>query len=371
MIQNSVICNENAGLQAKYNKWYDFMEQNVEFGLKDSELHTKSHCARVLLLTLKIAAEFRLNNEDVETLCHAAIFHDSRRQDDWLDVGHGQRAAEYYRKFCMVHGLTFDERAYQIMAYHDRDDTFGIQQFEKCALKDGILLYQIFKDADALDRFRIGPDALDVNYLRTDPAKRLVEFAKELVQKLSYTQPVLEPNKYLIVVDMQNEFISGCLGTEEARKIVPLVSKKIEAFSGNVLFTMDSHKTDYLSTQEGTLLPVQHCIIGTEGWQLTPEMQEMKELKNGETYMKPVFGSVKMAQDLEQIHKQNAITEIELVGVCTDVCVISNAIILRNMLPEIPIYVDPSCCAGTTTQKHKSALEIMESCQIRLRKEII
>lgn len=179
---------ETTKIQAQYERWYTFMEMQVEFGMDDSELHTKHHCARVLLLALKIAVEHRLSEKDIEALSQAAVFHDSRRLDDWLDVGHGQRAAEYYREFCTLHKLSCDERAYWIMAYHDHDDAVGIQKLEDMALENGVLLYQIFKDADALDRFRIAPDALDIKFLRTDAAKNMVEFAKKLVQNVQAGQ---------------------------------------------------------------------------------------------------------------------------------------------------------------------------------------
>lgn len=174
-------------------------------------------------------------------------------------------------------------------------------------------------------------------------------------------------NQYLIVVDMQNDFVSGSLGTEEAKKIVLPVAQKIENYNGNIVFTMDTHQSDYLDTQEGTLLPVEHCMMETFGWQLVPEIKKLQEKRNAPVFMKSVFGSLKLAQELSAAHEQDKISEIELVGLCTDICVISNAILLRNMLSDVPIYVDASCCAGVTPDKHKAALKTMESCQIRIR----
>jgi hypothetical protein len=170
-----------------YKRWCELMEQNIEFWLPDSVKHTKEHCARVLLLALVIAHQMGLGNEEMDRLSKAAIFHDSRRLDDWLDKGHGKRAAEYYQDYCYEHEMPFDKQAYYIMYYHDLDDTIGLSEIakvltvsEQCAL-----LYQIFKDADALDRFRLAPDALDVNMLRTKEAHKLVDFAKYLLHKSS------------------------------------------------------------------------------------------------------------------------------------------------------------------------------------------
>lgn len=254
------------------------------------------------------------------------------------------------------------------MACHDLDDKVGNHRFERASLKSSLYLFWIFKDADALDRFRIASNALDIQFLRTDAAKKMVSFSENLVEKTLSLQPVLEQDRYLIVVDMQNDFVTGTLGTEQAREILPFVAKKIKDFPGNIVFTMDSHKEDYLSTQEGNMLPVPHCIAGTHGWQIIPEIKRLQERRKFALYTKNVFGSVKMAMDMVQLCKKQPVREIELIGLCTDICVISNAVLLRNMLPDIPIYIDAACCAGTTPEKHKAALDIMESCQIRVRK---
>ncbi|MBU3183776.1 HD domain-containing protein [Clostridium estertheticum] len=171
----------------RYKKWYEFMEKNVEFSFIDSEMHTKHHCARVLLLALMIAHQIGLSDEEMNSLSMAAVFHDSRRLDDWLDTGHGKRAAEYYKESYSKYDIYFDERTYYVMAYHDRDDVLGLSEIKKSpALSENcILLYKIFKDSDGLDRFRLGPDGLDVNMLRTKEASKLVDFAKYLLKKSS------------------------------------------------------------------------------------------------------------------------------------------------------------------------------------------
>lgn len=167
-------------IQERYIYWKNFMEEQVVFSLSDSSLHTKNHCARVLLYALTLGDELGLADDDMDALGAAAAFHDSRRQDDWLDVGHGQRAADYYRNHCHEKQRPMDERTYLIMAFHDRDDELGLEEIEKSGVENGTLLYRIFKDADGLDRFRLGPNALDVSMLRIGEAKALVAFAQRL-----------------------------------------------------------------------------------------------------------------------------------------------------------------------------------------------
>ncbi len=169
--------------------------------------------------------------------------------------------------------------------------------------------------------------------------------------------------KYLIVVDMQKDFVDGALGTKEAVAIVPNVVEKIKAFEGKVLFTRDTHFENYMDTQEGHNLPVPHCIKGTEGFELIPEV---KALCKSEPIDKPVFGSAELGMLLQKADKEEPIESIELIGLCTDICVISNAFIIKAFLPEVPITVDASCCAGVSPESHLRALESMKTCQIKV-----
>ena len=166
--------------------------------------------------------------------------------------------------------------------------------------------------------------------------------------------------KYLIVVDMQKDFITGSLGSELAEKIVPDVVEKVKKFAGKVIFTRDTHFVDYMQTQEGKKLPVQHCIKDTDGWQIC---DELKSYVN-DVVDKITFGSV----DLPGILKDygDEIDEIELCGLCTDICVISNAMILKASFPETKIIVDGKCCAGVSIESHKTALEAMRAVQIEI-----
>ncbi len=171
-------------------------------------------------------------------------------------------------------------------------------------------------------------------------------------------------NKYLIVIDMQEDFVYGPLGSGEAKKIVNAVCDKVKKFDGEVIFTRDTHQSNYLRTQEGRLLPVTHCVEGSAGWELIAPLKALCEKKMCAVYDKPTFGSVPLARALKKENQMEPITSIELVGVCTDICVVSNALLLKAHMPEIPISVDAACCAGTTPEKHQAALETMRSCQI-------
>ena len=166
----------------------------------------------------------------------------------------------------------------------------------------------------------------------------------------------------LIVVDMQNDFIDGSLGTKEAVMIVEKVKKEIECFrknGDNVVFTRDTHTDHYLSSSEGKSLPVEHCIKGTEGW----EISEKLDVGDSPVFDKPTFGSVRLAEYLSSKNPD----EIEIVGLCTDICVISNALMLKAYLPETPITVKSKLFAGVTPESHTRALESMKMCQIQIK----
>lgn len=173
--------------------------------------------------------------------------------------------------------------------------------------------------------------------------------------------------KVLAIIDMQKDFIDGALGTPEATAILPAVVQAVHSFEGTVLFTRDTHGPDYLQTQEGRNLPVPHCIRGSEGWQLAPQLQEYAAIHASPIFDKPTFGSRALADFLLEIHTTEPIEEITLIGLCTDICVISNALNLKAALSEVPISVIESCCAGVTPESHKTALRAMQMCQITIR----
>lgn len=178
-------------------------------------------------------------------------------------------------------------------------------------------------------------------------------------------------NKALIVIDMQNDFIDGSLGTKEAQEIVPKVIEKIRNFdeNGNLYLTRDTHGETYLDTQEGKKLPIEHCICGKDGWYVNKDILKAVEETNCNIkgyFDKPTFGSLKMMDYFRKWYVDTSDVEITLVGLCTDICVISNAMLLKAALPETRIIVDAACCAGVTPESHRNALEAMKMCQIEV-----
>jgi len=180
--------------------------------------------------------------------------------------------------------------------------------------------------------------------------------------------------RVLIVVDMQNDFIDGTLGTPEAVAIVDKVSGRITTSQDElILFTRDTHGADYLDTPEGKKLPVVHCVEGTDGWQINDVVMDawrnntntrIVDILPNNTFDKPVFGSVDLVNFLAE-YAQN-ISEIEILGLCTDICVVSNALMIKNTLPDIEVAVNAACCAGVSPQSHQEALNTMQMCQITI-----
>ena len=169
--------------------------------------------------------------------------------------------------------------------------------------------------------------------------------------------------KLLLVIDMQNDFIDGALGTKEAAAIVPNVVKRIQEFEGDVLYTRDTHTDNYMETQEGRNLPVPHCIKGTPGWELCPDLKALRDADNSPVLDKVTFGAKDLPAYLEARYP-GGLECVELIGLCTDICVISNAMVLKAFFPELPVSVTASCCAGVTPESHENALNVMKMCQI-------
>lgn len=188
VIPDEIIENVSSFVKNMFLKWRSFMYENVIFNMPDSEIHAQGHCERVLLFAVMLGEKiFGDSVSLVEPLAHAAIFHDSRRQDDYLDTGHGARAAVYYTDFCKKHPdiITFHESTVYLMRYHDLNDKLGIESIEIYFKTDSDIVlkqYAIFKDSDALDRFRLGSLGLDPRYLRTPEAKDMISFAEKVVK---------------------------------------------------------------------------------------------------------------------------------------------------------------------------------------------
>lgn len=170
--------------------------------------------------------------------------------------------------------------------------------------------------------------------------------------------------RILVVVDMQKDFIDGSLGTANAQAIVDLVAEKMKSYDkADIYVTRDTHGEDYLQTAEGRKLPVVHCVKGTEGWQLHPQIEAQAD--KAHIIDKPTFGSVALMEMLREENEKEPLA-IELVGLCTDICVVSNALLLKAAMPETEILVDKNCCAGVTPETHRAALATMEMCQIQI-----
>ncbi len=176
--------------------------------------------------------------------------------------------------------------------------------------------------------------------------------------------------KVLVVVDMQNDFVDGSLGTPEAVAIVDNVVRKIENFDGNIIVTYDTHTQNYSQTREGKYLPVPHCIADSDGWKLNPKVEAALANKDVQKLYKPSFGDPVLIDMLDEhlgdVNFDEHFCTVEFVGLCTDICVVSNALLLKAAFPEMDITVDASCCAGVTKVKHEAALEVMRSCQINV-----
>ena len=175
----------------------------------------------------------------------------------------------------------------------------------------------------------------------------------------------------LVVVDMQKDFVDGALGTKEACAIVPFVKARIEEAvqkEETILFTRDTHEENYMETQEGQRLPVPHCIRNTAGWEIVEELLPYTE--QSQPVDKPTFGSVDLCSALQIVNERLPVEKVTLIGLCTDICVISNALMIKAFLPETEVAVDAKCCAGVTPESHKNALAAMKMCQITIEHEV-
>ena len=180
-----------------------------------------------------------------------------------------------------------------------------------------------------------------------------------------YRREMYHMKQFLVVVDMQKDFVDGALGTAEAVAIVPAAVEKIQSYDGEIFVTYDTHFDDYLTTEEGKHLPVPHCIYGTPGWELDARIGEVVEAVPHFKLQKYTFGSTSLPHLMLEVADGEDFS-IELIGLCTDICVVSNALILKAEFPEAPIRVDASCCAGVTPALHEAALHTMQSCQIEI-----
>ncbi len=173
-------------------------------------------------------------------------------------------------------------------------------------------------------------------------------------------------NNILVVVDMQNDFITGSLGSKAAEKIVENVIEKIKNFDGKIAFTRDTHYDDYMESREGKNLPVMHCVENTKGWEIEEKIKTLQLEKEAPVFDKITFGSKRLGDFLLYMDRLQKVDEVHFVGLCTDICVISNAFLAQAYLPEATIVIDSKCCAGVTQESHETALKAMANCQMKI-----
>ncbi len=170
--------------------------------------------------------------------------------------------------------------------------------------------------------------------------------------------------KYLVVVDVQKDFVSGSLGSAEAQAMLPALLERIRDFDGPVLLTRDTHYADYLATQEGKRLPVVHCVEGSEGWQFVPELEALRREHDYRVFEKETFGSTALAKELGEAAARGNVDAVFFAGLCTDICVVCNALLVKSFAPQVRVAVLADCCAGSSVPAHEAALSTMASCQI-------
>lgn len=338
-----------------YDRWVAFYAPGrVVFNRPDSAVHAADHCRRVLIHALLTGcAEFGADDaEALEILAHASLFHDTRRLDEGFDTGHGARAADYYAQYCSEHPdeISFHPEAEYLIRYHDLPDRMGYAAIEK-EFGDNAgrvkRLYDVFKDADALDRPRLGPFGLDPMYLRTAKARESVPFAKKLVADTMNVEVYNEISglveetmgrrrAMLLVVDAQHDFIDGSLPVPGAATAMDGLARYIRDTDGQYtlkVFTADSHPASHCSfAGNGGEWPV-HCVAGSHGAEIWPALKEAAESTAGKTVVLTkgtdvareeysIFANMKSAAVIEQLIDNYEIKRIDLCGLAGDVCVL-------------------------------------------------
>ena len=215
IVTDEILSNESPRVSSMFSYWRDEMYSKLKFWTLDDgiDIHTEGHCERVLLLALKIGEKRQLLLRSMIALCHASIFHDTRRKDNYLDRGHGDRAADYYKEFCEKNSMKFLPEVFATIKYHDRNDEEGEEYIRREApvdeMEGWLEVYRDFKDADALDRFRLGPWGLNESFLRTEQSRELVDFARELVDK------TIDPDVMKKTMDATRPFADKLLGKKK------------------------------------------------------------------------------------------------------------------------------------------------------------
>lgn len=348
-----------------YRYWSAFFDGKVRFNRPDSLIHAAGHCRRVLLHALAIGHYIFGHDPDaLEILAQAAVFHDTRRLDEGYDKGHGARAAVYYKEYCREHPeVVFHPETVLLIRFHDLDDNLGIEAIRK-EFGDGAprveTLYAIFKDADALDRPRLGPHGLDPLFLRTAPARSSVDFAKELIHATidpeAYRRVCAEVNavmdrfrKMLLIVDAQHDFIDGTLPVPGAAGAMDALATYIRQTDGQYtlrVLTADAHPADHISFKENGGMWPAHCVAGTPGAAIWQPILNAIEATSGQTVFLTkgtdpareeysIFANTLSAQTIDTLIRQLDIVKIDICGLAGDICVARTLRDGQKLYPQI------------------------------------
>lgn len=350
----------------QYHRWNALYDRDVVFNRPKSVIHAYDHCRRVLVHALALGeAVFGADDKDaLEILAHAAVFHDTRRQDEYLDTGHGARAAAYYREYCQGHkDMPWHEETEYLMRYHDLDDERGIRAIDKrfgSKAERVKTLYAIFKDADALDRFRLGPFGLDPLYLRMPQSRRRVAMARRMVEetmdKKAYADicrrvadVMSKRPRMLLIVDPQNDFINGSLpvpGAEEAMDALAWYIRNTDGQYAVKVVTCDCHPSDHMSFVDNGGQWPPHCVCRTVGVEIWPPVKSALDDTSGpvmvlckgdnadvEEYS--ILANESSASTIDAIVKSYGITNVDVCGLAGDVCVAATIADVRRLYPEI------------------------------------
>ncbi len=351
-INNKEISKLPAPADDFFRQWRDFMYSGkVSFNRGDSPVHGMDHYERVLYHALAVGfEEFGADNQTLEILAHAAVFHDSRRLDDEFDTGHGARAAAYYTRFCGTDsGVVYHPETDIAIRYHDLPDELGLEairsRFSDAAAKRALAVFKVFKDADALDRWRLGNKGLDTRFLRTDAARSMVDTARELVAATAaYDITDMErriasrsdrSHAMLLIVDPQTDFVDGSLPVAGARVAITALAEYVRTQGDGyaaVVVSVDRHPADHCSfAGNGGIWP-RHCVAGSEGCGIWPPLaRALETLPKGFTVLAKgtdidreeysLFANKAAASELDAIVAAHNISRIDVCGLAGDICV--------------------------------------------------
>lgn len=353
-----------AEVAVEFDKWADYLYDSVDFNMADSEIHSYGHTERVLLHSLIVGRSiFGNDTEALEILAHASLFHDTRRQDDYMDTGHGARAAVNYADFCRRHPeLTMHPESQYLMRYHDLDDEIGLsairRDFSGEKAERVATLYRIFKDADALDRWRLGSCGLDSKYLRTEKAKSMTEFSKlvvvhsmdpELLHHIDMLVKSSLARKMLLIVDPQLDFITGTLPVPNAEKAMNNLSEYIAESDGEYhlkIVTADCHPWNHCSFSENGGKWPRHCVAHSVGAAIWPPLLEALHLTAGRTLTfnkgkkadkeeYSIFQNERAAKKIIEIVNTRQINQIDICGLAGDICVAATLKDGAKIMPDV------------------------------------